>query len=61
MVTYASVQGSAFRTRYKKCRGCGGTSKGISVIPRMPGKDIEHQRQTVVILREVHPTTFSGN
>lgn len=30
-IVYATVQGSQFTTRYRRCRNCGATSKTVSV------------------------------
>ena len=46
-ITYCSVRGSQFTTRYRRCRCCGATSKSISVIPILFSSDIGHLRQDI--------------
>ena len=44
-VTYCTVRGSQFVTRYRRCRICGETSKSISVNLGMLSRDFGHQTQ----------------
>ncbi|MCX7399704.1 MAG: hypothetical protein NT138_18705 [Planctomycetales bacterium] len=59
-IVYATVQGSQFTTRYRRCRICGATSKTISVNPFLLSNDIDHNEAASTTMAATHFTHTKG-
>ena len=59
-IVYATVQGSQFTTRYRRCRICGATSKSVSVNPFLFSNDIDHNEAASVTMATTNFTLTKG-
>ena len=50
-VVYATIHGAAFTVRYRKCRTCNATSKGISMNQFLLSNELGHIEQRPEIMR----------
>jgi transcription elongation factor Elf1 len=60
-IVYATVQGSQFTTRYRRCRICGATSKTVSVNRVLFSNDIDRNEAMAAILQVSTDSQLLGN